>query len=512
MSAPEGVGRRYLATLAAQVVRLGYSIVAAIIVPRALGPVAYGNYNFVLATAATLRSCVDNSTQQAFFTFSSQQRESGSLTRVYALVLAVQFALVMGLIAIAWLTGTTHYLWHDQDIDAIVWVTLVDWAVFLALSLQQLGDSKGLSVRVQAIGALAALLMLVALLTLFALDRLDFRAFVFVNLGGALFTCALLVRWLLVDNAGLTWRGAAHVSAYARRWWSFARPLLLVQYYLPVVAWLGIYLVQRWYGSAEQGYYALALQWSAIGLVFTNAALALFWREIAFHTATGDRERAGVMYEKLSGGLVFLALVLACGLCAASDTLVPLVSGPEFLPAVGVVAVMAFYPVAQTLGQLTTAALKATERTRTYAFYSVGLSIPDLALTYFLLAPPTAAVPGLGLGAIGLAIKIALYGLLSVQIYDWINRRHLGISRLSPLGHRVVSLLVVGPLAWATLRLGTHALLGIGAPPAVALALAGVAYGLALVALVLWRPAIAHLTRAQLAEAANMLLRRDSRT
>jgi O-antigen/teichoic acid export membrane protein len=389
-------------------------------------------------------------------------------------------------------------------------VTLLDWAIFLALSLQQLGDSKGLSVRVQAVGALAAALMLATLLGLYALEALDFRSFVWVNIGGATFTCLLLVRWLFVVNRELVWVGSLRVADYARRWWSFARPLLFVQYYLPVVAWAGIYLVQRWYGSAEQGYYGLALQWSTIGLVFTNAALSLFWREVAFHTATGDIAHAGATYEKLSGTLFFLALVLACGLSAASDTLVLLVSGPQFLPAVSVVAVMAFYPVAQTLGQLTTAALKATERTRVYALCSLGLSVPDLLLTYFLLAPPTAAVPGLGLGALGLAIKLALFGLVSVQLYDWLNRRYLGIPRLAALGRRAFALVLVGALAWLTLNLALHWLRsrGLGALPA--LLIASAAYALAVLGLVFWRPSIAHLTRAQLDEAARMLLRRKS--
>jgi hypothetical protein len=37
--------------------------------------------------------------------------------------------------------------------------------------------------------------------------------------------------------------------------------------------------------------------------------------------------------------------------------------------------------------------------------------------TYGLLAPPTAPVPGLGLGAIGLVLKVVIFGLLTVQVY-----------------------------------------------------------------------------------------------
>jgi len=74
---PDGVGARYAVTLAAQGFRMLSSLIAAAIVPRTLGPVLYGNYTFLLSTAGTLRAFVDMSAQQAFFTFSSQERASG---------------------------------------------------------------------------------------------------------------------------------------------------------------------------------------------------------------------------------------------------------------------------------------------------------------------------------------------------------------------------------------------------------------------------------------------------
>ena len=43
---------------------------------------------------------------------------------------------------LAALTGKIDWLWHKQRLDQIVLVTMLDWALFLALSLQQLGDTK----------------------------------------------------------------------------------------------------------------------------------------------------------------------------------------------------------------------------------------------------------------------------------------------------------------------------------------------------------------------------------
>jgi len=120
---PESVRSRYVVTLSAQVFRLMLSLISATIVPRALGPAVYGNYSFLLSTSTTLRGVLDTGTQQAFFTFSSQEGASGSLTRLYALVLCIQFSIVVAIIALAGATGRTDWLWHAQRLDQIVLVT-----------------------------------------------------------------------------------------------------------------------------------------------------------------------------------------------------------------------------------------------------------------------------------------------------------------------------------------------------------------------------------------------------
>lgn len=495
---PDRLGSRYLATLTAQGVRLVTSFVVAVIVPRTLGPVVYGTYTFLLQTAAMLRSLVDVSSQQAFFTFSSQERASGPLTRLYALALAAQFALVMLFIVVAVAADHYEWLWHGQQPDEIAWVTLVDWALFLMLSLQQLGDSKGLTIYPQLIGAGVSLLSMVALLVLWRTGTLSLDTFVWLNLSAAVLASVVLGAWLFGRHRALLWQGAFAAGSYVRRWWAFARPLLLLQLYTPLVAYLGIWLIQRWNGPAEQGYYGLALQWSSLALVFTNAGVSIFWREIAQHSAGGTVQRARETYETFGRTLFFMALVLACWLSASSELLVELVAGERFVAAASVVAIMAFYPAAQTLGQLGTAALKATERTSIYARWTILLSIPDIALMWFLLAPLSATIPGLNLGAEGMAIRTALYGLASVHVFDWLNCRSMGIDFAGVLWRRSAAMVVLGAIAYLLLHLGSTALRGAGLSPIATLVACSCAYGAALLALLWFAPGLAGLTRARL--------------
>jgi O-antigen/teichoic acid export membrane protein len=503
----ESVNSRYVVTLGAQIFKLLLSLITATIVPRALGPAVYGNFSFLLSTSSTLRGVLDTGSQQAFFTFSSQERASGSLTRLYALVMCAQFLLVLTIIGLAAASGRTGWLWREQQLDQIVLITVLDWLMFLGLSLQQLGDSKGFTAYQQLVGAATALATLGGLLLLRLTHTLNLYTYVWLSLVAAGINCAVLAYRLLVVNRALFWSGALRVREYAQRWWRFTKPLILLQYYLPVVAYLGLFLIQKWYGSEEQGYYALALQWCAFAMVFTNSGVWIFWREVAHHTAVGDLRVAAGIYERFSALFFFLALALACWLSASSGLLVQVVAGERFRAAASVLAIMAFYPVSQTLGQLTMVSLKAMERTRSYARWSLILSVPDVLLTYFLLAPSSAPVSGMHLGAVGLALKTAVYGLLSVQVYDWLNCHFLGLRYAVALGRKLAAFATVGVLALALLGVGGPLLRAVGLSAIAALVLSSVAYAVIIAGAIWLQPGLAGLTRAQLTRTLGLLRR-----
>jgi O-antigen/teichoic acid export membrane protein len=496
----ESIRRRYGATLLTRFLQLGASFVTAGIVPRVLGPEVYGNYNYLLITASNLRSFLDPSTRQAFFTFSSQDRHSGPLTRLYGLVLVGQLGLILAIVGALAAVGRTELLWPGQVLDQILWITLLDWVAGLAMLLDQLSDSKGLTVRSQIIAALVEVGTIVGLIGMSLAGRLTYYSYVWLNLLAALVTCVALGHWLFGRNAALTWAGSlrGHVGDYLRRWWRYASPLILLEMYTPVVSLLGNYLVQLWYGSKEQGFFSLAFRWSAVVLVFTTSALSIVWREVAHALAAGDRERAAYIYERFSRLLTYIALVLCAWLSLSSPTLVLLLAGDSYRAAVPVMMVMAFYPLQQTYGQLTTAIFKASGQTTLYRNVNILYSIPNLLLTYFLLASPTAWIPGLGLGAMGMALRMVVYGLIGIQAYEWLIFRYLQLNYWVVLGRKLQGAIVALSCALGTLSGVKYLLVHAGLPPFLALlAASGLYFSLMAAAGIAW-PELAGLSRAEL--------------
>ncbi|MFN8413203.1 MAG: oligosaccharide flippase family protein [Anaerolineales bacterium] len=501
----ESIKHRYAITLFTQFVQLAASIATAGVVPRALGPAAFGNYNFLLTTAATIRSFLDPSTSQAFFTFSSQEKRSGSLTKLYVIILMVQLIIIFSLVgALAWF-GDTHLIWPGQSVDQIIWVTIFEWSLFVTASLRQLGDSKGLTVRSQIIILATAIFNVVGLLGLNSINSLNFYTYLWLNLFTSVLIGAGLVYWLLIINKDLLWTGSlrGQVRGWISRWWRFAAPLVLLEYYTPLVAYVSTYLLQRWYGSVEQGHFALASKWSAMVLVFTSSALMIFWREIANAMANGERERAANTYLRFTRLLFFLALVLCTWLSFSSRLLVNILVGDQYTLAIPILAIMAYYPLQQTYGQINTAALKGAEKTALVRNLAIFFSVPDLLLSYFLLASRDAPIPGLNLGAIGVAIRMVIYGLISVQSYEWMSHRTFGLSYLNTFLKKLETTVIVIGCGIITIWGGTTLLVGRNLLMIIVLGICSVAYFSLIGISLLLKPEIAGLTKIELLENIN---------
>ena len=86
---------------------------------------------------------------------------------------------------------------------------------------------------------------------------------------------------------------------------------------------------------------------------------------------------------------------------------------------------MLLFSIYAAAGQLNGTLLYAASRTKEYLFSGTITMALSLPLTYFLLAPQEALLPGLELGAVGVALKRTLLTALQMNVLVWwINRSY----------------------------------------------------------------------------------------
>jgi hypothetical protein len=129
-----------------------------------------------------------------------------------------------------------------------------------------------------------------------------------------------------------------------------------------------------------------------------------------------------------------------------ADKVAVIIGGRDFKAAFLPVAIMAFFPLHQTYGQLSTAVFFATDQTRLYSYVMSIFLLLGLPVTYFLLAP--AAFHGFGMGAIGLTIKMLAMNIIATNALLYFNAKLLHLPFGWYLSHQVVSVAVFMALAF----------------------------------------------------------------
>ena len=65
---------RFLSTFITNILRVGVSFIAGLVIARTLGPGEYGNFNFLLGSFKSFATLVDMASSSAFYTFISQRQ------------------------------------------------------------------------------------------------------------------------------------------------------------------------------------------------------------------------------------------------------------------------------------------------------------------------------------------------------------------------------------------------------------------------------------------------------
>ena len=103
-----------------------------------------------------------------------------------------------------------------------------------------------------------------------------------------------------------------------------------------------------------------------------------------------------------------------------------MIVGDQYINASTVTSILAFYPIHQTYGQLGGAVLQATEKTKVIRNISVSTGIIGIVVAFLFIAP--SEFNGLGLGAIGLSMKVVIIQFINVNILLFVIIRFLELS------------------------------------------------------------------------------------
>lgn len=419
---------RFGTTFVANVLKMGLSFLSGLVIARGLGAANYGDLNFLLSSFAAINLIMDWGTSQAFYTLVSQRRRGPVFFIIYLTwTIGIQF---FGTIVVVWLilpASVIDRVWlgHDRGIVLLAFgVSFMTSQIWATVSL--MGEALRKTVIVQIVAVLQA----VVHLTLAAVAAY----------GGWL--TARLVLWLLVAEYGLLtlvlgpkllWESLKDAPETAdtfrvvvRDFAMYCRPLILYGWVGFVYHFAERWLLQNFAGSQQQGFFSVGQQFANVAAIATASIVNVYWREIAEAQERRDHERVHRLYISVRRSLYLSSAWISCLLIPYSQEILSRALTPDYAAAWLSLGIMLLYPVHQSLGQIQGTFQYASGQTATYAKFGIVFMVVGLPVTYLVLASKTAVVPGLALGASGLAMKLVALQVVGVSIQAYVLARANG--------------------------------------------------------------------------------------
>lgn len=498
---PATLARRYFFKLVANLVSVPVYLAMEAILPRALGPRAYGDYSFATNLFQQMSGFLDMGSSTCFFNALSRRQKETSLFAFYLRVALLVLCLtaLVGFVLLypplGELVMPAAPLWYAPL--AAFWAFLTWWSRVL----RSVNDAVGATQASELWRSALSLAALGLLLALYFGDSLSVGALFcqqYLFLGSCAVAFWLVARrfWRRNDavfSLALTKRSE---KAYAREFFNYSHPLFAQALLSFLLLTCERWLLQWFDGSAQQGFYALSQKVSMACFLFVSAMTPLLMREFSIAWGRKDLRAMGSLLARFAPALYALAAYFSCFTAIEAESLVRIFGGSEFAAAVLPVQIMALYPLHQAYGQMAGSVFHASGKTRILRDVAAIECLYGLTLAWLFVAP--ADLYGLNLGATGLAVKTVVGQFLTVNIYLWLASRFIPFSFWRNLRGQLLCVCVFLGLACAARFLSALA-----APDAdflIRFALSGVVYTFLIFCAGLAFPGLAGMSRRELKE------------
>lgn len=436
---PASLKKRYLTKLLANLTGLGIMLITIVIITRSLGPKLYGDFSFLNNFFVQLLPFLTFSTSIGFFTKLSQRNNEFGLVSFFRLLSIIAFFLLFLIIVIAQVFEITDLLWPKQSIYLVCMAAIFAILTWLVSSLTQISDALGITVSTEITKVIQRFIGLLLIIILYYLDLINIINFYYYNF---FILLLLIIAFLYIINrpdfnfASGWLMPKIEFKKYFNEFYIYSRPLFFYSLVGVIVGISDRWLLQKFGGSIQQGFFELSLQIGVICFVFTNASTQLITRELSIAFKNDNLVEMKNIFRRYVPLLFSISAFLSCFIVVNADFITYIFGGSQFTSASLAIAIMAFYPIHQTYGQLSGAVFYAIGNTKLYSKIGLIFMLIGLPISFFLIAPSN--LFGLNAGANGLAIKFVIVQFIAVNVILYYNSKILKLNFIKYFSHQIV--------------------------------------------------------------------------
>lgn len=437
----DSLKKRYVYKLSTNLVGLGIGLATLGLVPRGLGPKLYGDYSYLTNFFTQFIGFFDMGTSACFYTKLSQRQDDKGLVTYYLYFIFLVVFISLSFIAITSVFNLEQFIWPEESIFfiflAAIWGVL-DWIFRI---FNQISDAYGLTVITEKMKIVQKLIGMILILGLFYSHQLYLDYYFYYQYFILIFVIIAII--IIIKRKEYYFKSEKNlnrnqVKSYTKEFWVYSSPLLIVSLFGVIISLFDRWFLQIYGGSTQQGLFGLSSNISAICLTFTTAMTPLLQREFSISFANKDIPQMANLFRRYIPMLYSIVAYFSCFVALQADKVALIFGGKNFKEASFSMVIMAFYPLHQTYGQLTGSVFYATGQTKLYRNISIISNALGIPLLYFFIAPVDKF--GLDAGAVGLAGKMLILSVFTVNVLLYYSTRFLQITYWKYLFHQVFSL------------------------------------------------------------------------
>jgi len=432
---------RYFFKLLTNIVGIPIGLVTESIIPRALGTKLYGDFSFITGFFQSLISFIDLGSSSAFYDKLSKRPNEKLLRKFYwklvSLITVISSTAILFLIY----SGFSSTIWPNQLPKYIIMGLIFGLLYWYSQIILKTVDAYALSKQGEIIRISQKFLRLFLIIPMYFFDFFTLGMFFIYNYIIIIFS---IIGWIIILNKeGISILPKVklsknNLSIYYNEFYIYCLPLIAYSSIGLITGIFDRWILQISSGSIEQSFYGISFQIASVCIVFSSAMTPLIFREFSVEIKNQNFLKIRKIFKKYIPMLYSIAAYFGVFIAINSQTVGSIIGGPEFKDAYLCIAIMAFYAIHQTYGQLSSTLYYSSERTSMYKNIGGSILILGMPCSFFFISSGTY---GLNLGATGLALKMIIIQLIQVNILLYYNIKFINEKFSYFIIHQILSVL-----------------------------------------------------------------------
>lgn len=399
------------------------SIVIGILVPRDIGPTAYGDFSYIISTYAFLFQFLMFSSSTAYIYFlSNNKHKIEDINTFYMLFLTIISVIIIFVWAIsANIEYGVKYLWNELENQQLLFLGLV-FSIFTTLQLRliEFSDSTSQTVQAEKLKLISRFIMVLSVMIFIFYDKLNLYLFFIISILNLSLFLFLFIKYI---NFKLIPINLQKIKFVFEDFYLYLKPLIMFTLIAAIYSYIGKYVLQSSSGSLEQGYYNFAFQLAMIPVSFISSIMAIYMSEMTKKFKANDINGVKKIFIDNIFRIYAVHAFISFFMMINAKELILLTVGESYLGAIGAVQGLAVFSLLNTFGMLSANLFFSSGRNKQYSIINSSVMFIGIIYMIYLLVYSN-------LDATHLAIIMAAFYMSRVIIQLYVNLTYLSISKI----------------------------------------------------------------------------------